>query len=145
PHPETNRTLYLDAKYNDLSPGLAVLAADTSGTAFSTVNAIDQAQDSLGNLSDTVTRLRLPSAVSFTGRRTVIIYELVGPELRFWAGSYAKSVQGATLYLPGRRTVDALGPGVEVGRVIQQNAFLPGVVLHPSDIAPSRKLILTDA
>jgi uncharacterized phage protein gp47/JayE len=153
PSPETSRTLYLDATYNDLSPGLAVLAADTSGTVFTTVNAIDQAQDSLGNLSDTVTRLKdlkrptddTDVNVSFTDRRTVIIYELVGPELQFWPGRYATSVYGAALYLPGRCIADAQGPGVEVGRVIQQNAFLPGVVLHPSDIAPGRMLILTDA
>ncbi len=35
--------------------------------------------------------------------------------------------------------------GIEVGRTIQQNAFVPGVVIEPADISVGREVILTDA
>jgi uncharacterized phage protein gp47/JayE len=135
--------LYLDTRYGGFESNVKVLAADSSGTTFTSVFA-DEAPDSFASSSDTVTRLTMDTDVFFKDRRTALVYELVGPELNFWPGSYGSSVNSGTLYLPGRCVSDGNGLGVEVGRTIQQNAFAPGVVIHPQDIEVGRKLLLTD-
>jgi hypothetical protein len=136
--------LYLDAKYSDLQAGLNVLAADPSGTRFASVSAIDQGPDSFGNLSDTVSRLSCSASMKFSDRRAVVVYELAAPPLRCWPFAYPQSVNTAALYLPGKCVSDAQGVGVEVGRTILQNAFQPGIVIHPADLTTGREVILTD-
>jgi hypothetical protein len=137
--------LYLDARYSDLPASLRLLTADPSGAVFATVFLADEAQDVFGNLADTVTRLAIDTEVQYNDRRTVVVYEVVGPQLKFWNGSYGPSVNTAALYLPGKCVSDSGGTGVEVGRTILQNAFQPGVVIHPADMAARRELLLTDA
>lgn len=136
--------LYLDTRYTDLPPNVNVLAADSSGTEFATGLVVDEAPDHLGSLSDTVTRVLLDKKVHFNDRRTVVVYELVGPQIALWPGSYGLSITNTTLYLPGKCVLDAHGIGVELGRTIQQNSFAPGVVIHLQDIEVGRKFLLTD-
>ena len=135
--------LYLDTRYSDLPSIGSVLAADPSGTVLTTVFA-GEAPDSFGSASDTVTLLTMNTDVSFNDRRTVVVYELVGPPLTFWPGNYSSSVNSGALYLPGITVTDAQGLGVEVGRTIQQNAIVSGVVIHLQDIEVGRKLLLDD-
>ncbi len=134
---------YLDSRYSDLQDNSNVLEADPSGTNFESV-FVDEAPDSFGNSSDTVTRLSFNDDLFFNDRRAVQIYELVGSEITFWMGRYDSSISSGVLYLPGIQVNDAQGAGVEVGRTIQQNAFVPGFVIHLQDIDVGRKLLLTD-
>jgi hypothetical protein len=141
----TRNLLYLDAKYSDIQANLNVLAADAKGTKFATVTTVDQAPDEFENLSDAVTRLESHGwKMFFDDRRTVVVYELVGPQLTFWTGAYSQPVNKAELYLPGICVISSQGKSVEVGRTIQQNALQPGVVIHPADLAAGRPVILTD-
>jgi hypothetical protein len=75
----------------------------------------------------------------------VVIYELTGDDLLFDGTAYSPTLGTGAVYLPGILRADGDGLGVEVGRIAQQNGFAPGVVIHPSDLAPGRKLIVTDA
>ena len=66
-------------------------------------------------------------------RRTVQVYELVGPRLELWNGSYAASVKSPALFLPGRAVRDAAGAGVEIGQallVLRRYATLPAALLQ---------------
>ncbi|HLQ50473.1 MAG TPA: baseplate J/gp47 family protein, partial [Terriglobales bacterium] len=137
--------LYLDARYNDIPSGVNVLTADPSGTVFATGVIIDAAPDIFGNMSDTVTRIEIDTEVGFDDRRAVMVYELVGQQIAMWPNDYTPSINTGSLYLPGIAIQDGSGSGVEVGRTIQQNGFVPGVVIHPQDIEVGRKLLLTDA
>ena len=139
--------LCLDARYNDIPSGVKVLTADPSGTVFATSVIIDTAPDIFGNMSDTVTRIELDLAgdLGFSDRRAVTVYELTGQQIAMWPNNYGTSINTGSLYLPGIVIQDDSGSGVEVGRTIQQNGFVPGVVIHPQDIEAGRKLLLTDA
>jgi len=137
--------LYLDARYNDLPSSVNVLTADPSGTVFATGVIIDAAPDIFGNMSDTVTRIEIDTEVGFDDRRAVMVYELVGRQIAMWPNDYKPSINTGSLYLPGIVIQDDSGSGIEVGRTIQQNGFVPGVVIHPQDIEVGRKLLLSDA
>ena len=137
--------LYLDTRYTDLPPNMMVLAADSVGTAFATAIGVDEGADTLGSVSDTVSRILLDTEVSFADRRSAVVYELLGHQVAFWPAKYAPTMVSSTFYLPGRCVRDAQGVGVEVGRTIQQNAFVPGVVIYLPDIEIGRKFLLLDA
>ncbi len=139
------RYLYLDTRYSDLPPNVKLLSADSSGTTFAAGLLVDAAPDLFGSVSDTVTRVLLDQEVQFTDRRSVVIYELAGPQITLWPGRYQPLINDAVLYLPGRCVIDAQGIGVEVGRTIQQNSFKSGVVIHLQDIDVGRKFLLKDA
>jgi hypothetical protein len=165
---------YLDSRYDDLGTGTMLLfvipgsifatSASSLHSAIVTPGPIPipegvrtflrkvvvtrQGPGTVGPMTDTVTHIFLdspiPSSESFDLRK-VVIYELVGDAIKFWDSIYKDTLNSATVYLPGRIVKDDGGVGVEVGRTIQQNAFTPGVVLHPQDIGPGRKVLLTDA
>jgi hypothetical protein len=140
--------LCLDGRVEGIAAGDRLLVADTGDTGSTlmvTVQASDQVQDSLGGVTTSVTRLRVAPALAATDRRYVRIYQLVGPAVAFWTLRYPPSVAGTTLFLPGRRVQDAAGPGVEVGRGIEQGAFTAGLVIHPGEVDVGRQVILTDA
>ncbi len=101
PNSGESNLLCLDAKCDDLQANVNVLAAHSSGTVFATAASVDQGPDSFGNLADTVTRLAA-AGMSFTDRRSVLVYELVGPQLTFWPGAYGQAVNTSAVYLPGR-------------------------------------------
>ena len=96
--------LCLDARYEGLSAGGRLLVADTrpGGTKrLVTIQRVDQAQDALGAVADTVTRVTVaPALGSLPDRRTVVVYEL-GRELELAAARYPAEVTGDTVYLPG--------------------------------------------
>jgi hypothetical protein len=155
--PEENNTgasrLCLDAHYEGLSVGQKLLVANADGFKWLvTIRQIDQVQDTLGSLTDTVTRLWVVNDTSpnlavtpLNDRRKVVVYELTSPAITFWPSRYAATLAGSAVYLPGKSFTDEKGAGVEVNRTIERNAFKAGVRLHPSDIAKGREVMLTDA
>jgi uncharacterized phage protein gp47/JayE len=142
---------FLDARYSDLSAGdvlLFVIPLTTGGiqTIACTVVQVDQAQRIFGPLSDTVTHIVLDRTLpAFADIRSAVVYQLTGDYLLFWDGTYDSTINSGTLYLPGISVTDENGPGVEAGRTISQNGYVPGVVIHPQDIAVGRKFLLTDS
>ena len=143
-------TYDLDSKYSNLAAGTGLLFVVPSGstvnTTLRTVIGAAHVHRTLGPLSDTVTRVTLDGAVvACPDLRSVVIYELTGDDLLFDGTAYSSTLGTGAVYLPGILRVDGGGPGVEVGRIAQQNGFAPGVVIHPSDLAPGRKVIVTDA
>jgi hypothetical protein len=142
--PGTSR-LCLDARYEGLSVGGRLLVADTraSGTKrLVTIQKVDQAQDVLGAVTDTVTRVTVsPALSSLPDRRSVVIYEL-SRELEFAAARYPAEVTGDTVYVPGQLVE---GGAIEIGRRIERGAFTPGVVLRPEELDVGRAVIVSDA
>ncbi|HEV2099509.1 MAG TPA: hypothetical protein VGR45_11375 [Stellaceae bacterium] len=103
-----------------------------------------------GAITDSVTQITVrPASVSTLGPindiRSVSIFELVGGSIGFWPGGYDAAFDSSTVWLPGRLVQLGQSIGIEVGRTIQQNAFVPGVVIEPVDISVGREVILTDA
>ena len=138
--------LCLDARYEGLTAGSRLLVADTrpGGTKrLVTIQSVDQAQDTLGAVADTVSRVTVtPALPALPDRRTVVVYEL-GRELAPWPARYGDAVTGDTVYLPGRVTDD--GAAIELGRRIERGAFTAGAVLRPAEIDVGRTVILSDA
>jgi hypothetical protein len=137
--------LCLDARYEGLSAGSRLLVADTraGGTKrLVTIQTVDQAQNALGAVVDTVTRITVsPALGSLPDRRTVVVYEL-GRELELAPAQYPAEVTGDTVYLPGTLVE---GGGIEIGRRIERGAFTPGVVLRPEELEVGRAVLLSDA
>jgi uncharacterized phage protein gp47/JayE len=142
-------TFALDSKYTDLATGTRLLFAVPLGggavsTIMRTVVGVAQVSNHLGSLSDTVTQVTLDGNVSAcSDRRQVVVYELTGDSLSFADTLYGTSLNTGTVYLPGIIRDNA--QGIEVGRTVQQSGFVPGVLIHPKDLAIGRKFILTDA
>jgi baseplate J-like protein len=137
--------LCLDARYEGLSAGGRLLVADTrpgGSKRLVTIQKVDQAQDALGAVTDTVTRVTVAPAVgSLPDRRTVVVYEL-GRELELAPARYPAAITGDTIYLPGRMVE---GGAIEIGRRIERGAFTPGAVLRPEELEVGRAVILADA
>jgi uncharacterized phage protein gp47/JayE len=114
-------------------------------TFLATITQSGQAGASLGGISDTVTQVTLDvSLPAIKDIRQVRVFELVGDPLRFWGNVYADTLSAGTAYLPGRFVATANGIGIEVGRTIQQNAFVPGAVIGLNDLDVGRSLVLAD-
>ncbi len=127
----------------------AIFGASTGAagvqTFLATITQSGQAGSSLGGISDTVTQVTLDvSLPAITDIRQVRVFELVGDALRFLGNVYADTLATGTAYLPGRFVTTPNGIGIEVGRTIQQNAFVPGVVIGLNDLDVGRSLILAD-
>jgi uncharacterized phage protein gp47/JayE len=113
--------------------------------AAATAQGKGQTAGDPGAMSDTVTQVSITPAIdAIDDIRETMIFELVGSQITFWGYDYESTITNAALYLPGKLVQDDAGLGIEVGRIIQQNAFVPGVVIHPQDLADGRKLLLTD-
>jgi hypothetical protein len=141
--------LHLDGRHEDLQVGQQLLVSDTGFGGKNTlvrIRDVDQVQATHEPLSDTVTRLRLDRTLPAAGdRSTVVVYELVGDQLRFSTVGYGPVIAGDAVYLPGVARLVGDELGVEVGRRIERAAFKPGHVLLPSLIEEGRTLLLADA
>lgn len=142
----------LDSRYSDLAAGTRLLfVTRLSGGGLSTIarsvtGVTEIPAKSLGPLADTVSRVTLDGAIpACPDRRFTSIYELTGDRLLFADTSYDVGINSGTVYLPGVLRKDDGGIGVEVGLVVQQDHFAPGVVIHPKDLEVGRKCILMDA
>ncbi|MGZ4798530.1 MAG: baseplate J/gp47 family protein [Acidimicrobiia bacterium] len=153
----------LDARYPGLKSGAAVLvvATDTSGATTAVPCSVSGVGERLAQrtattvttlatkvvaCSATVTHLELsPSSStalpSSSDVRDVVVYELVGPPLRFWPYAYAAQVTANDVFVPGRRSGWST---VEVGRTIEKGAVKAGTDLDPTDLATGRMVLLTD-
>ena len=98
-----------------------------------------------GALSDTVTQLTLDRSLpAISDIRHVRVFELLGDAIGFWGYAYGDAMTSPTAYLPGRFVETAGGLGIEVGRTIQQNAFVPGAVIRPDEFDLGRSVIAVD-
>jgi predicted phage baseplate assembly protein len=141
-------TLALDGRHEQIAVGQQLLVADAAAAGVKTrvtVQAVAQVKKKLGSLEDTVTQLTVsPNLPALGDLRQVLVYELDGEPLTFWAAAYPATVTGEAVYLPGVRADDAAGPAVEVGRTVERGGFKAGVVLRPDDVARGRVLLLMD-
>jgi hypothetical protein len=137
-------SLPLDAKVEGITPGTRLLVHDTAGaTTLVTVTAVTTAARTLAGLTDSVTVLGVTPAVpAAADRRTVAIYELVGPDLPFWGYDFPERIAGGPVHLAGRLHGDG---SVEIGRTITRFEYQPGARLSPEDVAPGRTVLLGDA
>ena len=84
----------------------------------------------------------LPDSGDGNDIRNVVVYELLGPPLRFWPHSYPSALASEDACLPGRRVGWS---AVEVGRTIEKGGYKPGTVVDLTDFTPGRAVLLTDA
>jgi hypothetical protein len=135
--------LYLDSIYDDLKVGTRLLLADgTNQQKTLTVMAVDQDDQALGSVTNTVTRVTVTPAVSLIDdRRQVIIYELSDPKLSFWGFRYPSNIDSAFVYVPGQR-IDA--ETIEIARPIEKNAYQDGYTVKLTDIESGRQVLLKD-
>ena len=137
--------LCLDARYDGLVAGGKLLVVDThSGgkKTLVTIVRVDQVQDELGPLADSVTRVTIqPALGALADRRDVLVYEL-GRELPLTAQRYPDRVTGDTVYLPVRIGSDGT---VEIGLRIERGELTGGSKLRPADIEVGRRVALSDA
>jgi len=156
---EINGELWLDGRYDDVSPGRTVLAASVDGATVKTALLVIKSVDLFGATrmagavtaaSATVTRLLVAAQESngpsvkdldTNDLRKITIYELVGDPLRFWPYDYPASVTSDTIYLPGARTGWST---IEVGRTIRAGRYTPGTRLTPTDLGIGKRVLLAD-
>ena len=136
--------LCLDARYDGLVAGGRLLVADTRAggkKTLVTIVRVDQAQDELGLLADSVTRITVkPAVASLADRREVVIYEL-GRELPLTDERYPERMTGDTVYVPVRLAGDA----VEVGLRVERGELTGGELLRPDELEAGRRVVLSDA
>jgi hypothetical protein len=157
---ETSTRICLDRKVDGIAPGTNLLVANTSAAGSMTlakVTSIEQvreqviAKDSAGKVIDlsstaaTVTALNIDASLSGISDRTkVVVHELAGGPITFWDSGYDPIIAAPTVYVPGRLVDTEQGPALEVGRTIDQNAFVPGALLRPADIDVGRTVMIDD-
>jgi hypothetical protein len=158
--PSSSETLYLDGRYDRIKPGATVLVVtnDGSGVASAskvTVKAVTQDNapqlDSADGsntgpapkapLTGMVTRLTVSASVAVADLRRVVIYELLGEEIRWWRFTYPDAVVAPAVYVSGRRTG---WDSIEVGRAIAGRDYTPGVVVDLPVLTPGRRVLLID-
>jgi len=137
--------LCLDARYEGLVAGGRLLVADTragGAKTLVTIVRVDQAQDELGALTDSVTRVTVkPALAAFPDRREVLVYEL-GRELPLSALRYPDRVTGDTVFIPVRLGGDG---SVEVALRAERGALTGGLKLRLEEIELGRAVALSDA
>ena len=146
----TNSVLELDSKYEGIAVGTRLLISQPGTNDLVTVTAVSQGQATFlapsattSPVQDTVTRVTLLDAPStISDRRTTVIYEITSPRIRFWGYRYPEKLSGPTIYIAARR-IDS--ETVEIGRSIENNAFIPGVQLPLKTIEAGRQVILRDS
>jgi hypothetical protein len=137
--------LCLDARYEGLVAGGRLLVADAraGGTKqLVTIVRVDQAQDELGSLADSVTRVTVkPALPAFPDRREVLVYEL-GRELPLATQRYPDRIAGDTVFLPVRLGDDG---SVELALRAERGALTGGLKLRAEEIEVGRAVALSDA
>ena len=142
--------LELDAKYEGIAVGTRLLISQPGvSNDLATVTAVSQGQATFlapnattSPVQDTVTRVTLSLAPSIADRRRAVIYEITSPRIRFWGYRYPEKLGGPTVYIPAVR-IDP--ERVEIGRAIENNAFVPGALLPSKTIEAGRSVILRDS
>ncbi len=142
----TNSYLHLDSTYDDLKVGTLLLLVDgmdgTTQQTLLTVMVVDQDNQTLGPVTDTVTRITVTPAFSaIDDRRQVVVHELAGPPISFWGFSYPEIIESSTVFIPGR-CIDA--ESIEIARPIEKNAYEEGYTIKLTDIEKGRQTILKD-
>jgi hypothetical protein len=137
--------LCLDARYEGLVAGRRLLVADAraGGTKrLVTIVRVDQAQDELGPLADSVTRVTVkPALPAFPDRREVLVHEL-GQELPLATHRYPDRITGETVFLPVRLGGDG---SVELALRVERGALTGGLRLRAEEIEVGRAVALSDA
>src|SRR5215831_17747105 len=140
--PPNGNVLELDTKYEGIAAGSRLLISQPDSNALVTVIAVSQGQATFlapsattSPVQDTVTRVTLSSTLSIADRRTTVIYEITSPQIRFWGYRYPEKLSGSKVYIPAARSAPET---VEIGRTIENNAFVPGVQLPLQTIEAGR-------
>jgi hypothetical protein len=136
--------LDLDGKVEGLEVGgrLLFTAQGRAPVAVGIVS-VASAQATVGPLSGTVTRVSIDTALPAYNLTTVRVYVLAGPPLTFWAGDYPAAGLGNAVHVPVWATTLADGrTGVEVGRHVQGDAWVPGQPLDLETVDAGRNLII---
>jgi uncharacterized phage protein gp47/JayE len=89
----------LDGRYDDLKAETRLVffyrTATSAETRLVKIRTVSQAQDiSMPPLADTVTRITLDQTLPAFDRRTVVIYELMEPEIEFWNLRFPAQISG---------------------------------------------------
>jgi hypothetical protein len=140
-------TLVLDRVYEGLAVGahlLIVISTPGAGIRQVIVQSVEQKTETLGPVSERVTRLTFAPSIGTPNvdRRQIVIYELAGPPLPLWGYAYPAAITAGTVYLPGQR---AAADRLEVGRTIEGQTYRPGVAIGSHDVAVGRRILLADA
>src|SRR5207248_8354212 len=126
-------SLPLDAKVERLAVGTRLLVDDAAGaTTLATVTSVATGAQTLAGATDSVTVLGVSPAIpAVADRRTLTIYELVGPDLPFWGYAFPDRIAGGSVFLPGRLHADG---SVEIGRTIARFEYQAGARLSVQDV-----------
>ncbi len=137
-------TVPLESRVEGLATGSRLLIDDEAGaTTVVTVTAAATTSQSLGGLVDTVTVLTVsPGIPTVADRRTVTVYELVGPAIPFWGSAFSERLTGGTIFMSGRLVEPST---IEVERTIVRGAYGPGTRLRLEDLSPGRTVLVGDA
>ncbi len=133
----------LDSLHEEIAVGSRLLvSAGGSQNTLVTVTAVEQTDATVGPLTGTVTRLTVFPDLPQMDLKTVRIYQLAGPPIRFWGYSYPGWLEGRTVLVPGRRIDEQT---IEIGRTIEKNALQPGSKIALEEIELGRQVLLQDA
>lgn len=139
-----NNYLLLDGLYEGIVPGASMLVTAGSKTVRIEVTSVSQAQARRGQREGVVTRIGVKNAAlskAVSNIRTVVIHELIGPQLRWWSFAYDELVSSPDVYVPGRRCGWS---EIEVGRTVAKEGFDPGTAIALDDVPVGRRIVLSD-
>lgn len=134
--------LYLDSLYDDLEVGSRLLMqVGSTRQQLLTITGLAQAEQTLGNLTDTVTRITVtPDFSQIDDRRQVVLHELLGEPIRFWGYQYPARADGDCLYVPGRRIADGQ---LLLGRELKRRAYSAGEQASIAQLDKNRRVLVT--
>lgn len=136
-------TIAVDAPIDDVAAGTRLLVETSGPPLLITVTTIGRAATTVGPLTDSAPTITVTPALPAYDLRTVRLHVLAGPELTWW-GSEAESTFAGSAYLPVFRAELPDGTvGVELGRRIERDAWVPGAVLDVAELAAGRAAILS--
>jgi hypothetical protein len=136
-------TIPVDTPIDDIAAGTLILAETSGPPVLVTVTAIGRAATTVGPLTDAAPMITVTPPLPAYDLRTVRLHVLAGPELTWWGGE-AETSFANSVYLPVFRAQLPDGTvGVELGRRIERNAWVPGAVLDVAELAAGRAAILS--
>jgi len=136
-------TISVDTPIDDVAAGTRLVVETAGPPVLVTVTAIGQAAITVGPLTDSAPTITVTPPLPAYDLRTIRLHILAGPELAWW-GSEADAAFAGSAYLPVFRAELPDGKvGVELGRRIERDAWIPGALLDVAELAAGRAAILS--